>query len=75
VQAKESGKPDNVIDKIVEGKLRSFYEDSVLLEQPFVKDDSKTIQQLLDEMGAKVGEKVAVRRFVRYKLGESTEAG
>jgi elongation factor Ts len=75
VQAKESGKPDNVIDKIVEGKLRSFYEDSVLLEQPFVKDDSKTIQQLLDELGAKVGEKVAVRRFVRYKLGESTEAG
>jgi elongation factor Ts len=73
VQAKESGKPDNVIDKIVEGKLRAFYEDSVLLEQPFVKDDSKTIQQLLDEMGAKVGEKVAVRRFVRYKLGGSAE--
>jgi elongation factor Ts len=73
VQAKESGKPDNVIDRIVEGKLRSFYEDSVLLEQPFVKDDSKTIQQLLDEVGAKVGEKVAVRRFVRYKLGESTD--
>jgi elongation factor Ts len=74
VQAKESGKPDNVIDKIVEGKLRGFYEGSVLLEQPFVKDDSKTIQQLLDEVGVKVGEKVAVRRFVRYKLGESTEA-
>jgi len=74
VQAKESGKPDNVIDKIVEGKLRAFYEGSVLLEQPFVKDDSKTIQQLLDEVGVKVGEKVAVRRFVRYKLGESTEA-
>jgi elongation factor Ts len=74
VQAKESGKPDNLIDKIVEGKLRAFYEGSVLLEQPFVKDDSKTIQQLLDEVGVKVGEKVAVRRFVRYKLGESTEA-
>jgi elongation factor Ts len=74
VQAKESGKPDNVIDKIVEGKLRAFHEGSVLLEQPFVKDDSKTIQQLLDEVGVKVGEKVAVRRFVRYKLGESTEA-
>jgi elongation factor Ts len=73
VQAKESGKPDNVIDKIVEGKLRAFYEGSVLLEQPYVKDDAKTIQELLDEMGAKVGEKVAVRRFVRYKLGESTE--
>jgi len=74
VQAKEAGKPDNVLDRIVEGKLRAFYEDSVLLEQPFVKDDSKTIQQLLDEVAAKVGEKVAVRRFVRYKLGESTEA-
>jgi elongation factor Ts len=73
VQAKESGKPDDVIDRIVDGKLKAFYEDSVLLEQPFVKDDSKTIQQLLDEVGAKVGEKVAVRRFVRYKLGESTE--
>ena len=73
VQAKESGKPDNVIDRIVEGKLKAFYEDSVLLDQPFVKDDSKTIQQLLDEVGAKVGEKVAVRRFVRYKLGESTQ--
>jgi elongation factor Ts len=73
VQAKESGKPDNVIDRIVEGKLKAFYEDSVLLEQPFVKDDSRTIQQLLDDVGAKVGEKVAVRRFVRYKLGESTD--
>jgi elongation factor Ts len=73
VQAKESGKPDDVIDRIVEGKLKAFYEGSVLLEQPFVKDDAKTIQQLLDEVGARVGEKVAVRRFVRYKLGESTE--
>ncbi len=73
-QAKEAGKPDNVLDRIVEGKVQAFYKDSVLLEQPFVKDDSKTIQQLLDEVAAKVGEKVAVRRFVRYKLGESTEA-
>ncbi len=71
VQAKEAGKPDTVIDRIVEGKLQAFYRDTVLLEQPFVKDDSKTIQELLDEVGAKVGEKVAVRRFVRYKLGES----
>ena len=73
-QAKEAGKPENVLDRIVEGKLNAFYQDSVLLEQPYVKDDSKTIQQLLDEVAAKVGEKVAVRRFVRYKLGESTEA-
>jgi elongation factor Ts len=72
-QAKESGRPDHVIDRIVTGKLDAFYEDTVLLEQPFVKEDGKTIQQLLDEVGAKVGEKVAVRRFVRYKLGESAE--
>ena len=72
-QAKESGRPDHVIDRIVTGKLDAFYEDTVLLEQPFVKDDGKTIQQLLDEIGARVGEKVAVRRFVRYKLGESAE--
>ncbi|HET7236168.1 MAG TPA: translation elongation factor Ts [Actinomycetota bacterium] len=71
-QAREMGKPDNVIPNIVEGKMQAFYEQNVLLDQPFVKDDSKTIQQLLDEVGAKVGEKVAVRRFVRYKLGEET---
>jgi elongation factor Ts len=73
VQAKESGKPEDVIVKIVEGKLEAFYRDHVLLDQPFVKDDAKTIQQLLDETSAKVGEKVAVRRFVRYKLGEGAE--
>ena len=56
-----------------DGKLESFYKDNVLLDQPFVKDDSKTIQQLLDETSAQVGEKVAVRRFVRYKLGEGAE--
>ena len=72
-QAKEAGKPENVLDRIVEGKLNAFYQGSVLLEQPYVKDDAKTIQQLLDEVAAKVGEKVAVRRFVRYKLGESTD--
>ena len=70
-QAKESGKPDNVVEKIVEGKLNALLQGPwCLLEQPFVKDDSKTVQQLLDEVSAKLGEKVAVRRFVRYKLGE-----
>jgi elongation factor Ts len=72
-QARELGKPENVIPKIVEGKLEAFYEQTVLLDQPFVKDDSRTIQQLLDELGAKVGEKVAVRRFARYKLGEELD--
>lgn len=72
-QAKELGKPENVIPTIVEGKLKAFYEQTVLLDQTYVKDDSRTIQQLLDELGAKVGEKVAVRRFVRYKLGEELD--
>jgi elongation factor Ts len=69
-QAAESGKPENVIDRIVEGKLDAYFKDVVLLDQPFVKDDSMTIQQLLDQTSVKVKEKVAVRRFVRYKLGE-----
>jgi elongation factor Ts len=72
-QAEETGKPDNVITKIVEGKLEAFFKDHVLLEQPFVKDDSKTIQQYLEEVGAKTGEKVVVRRFARFKLGEDAE--
>jgi elongation factor Ts len=72
-QAKESGKSEHVVPRIVEGKLEAFHKDNVLLEQPFVRDDSKTIQQLLDEVSAKVGEKVAVRRFVRYKLGEELD--
>jgi elongation factor Ts len=72
-QARELGKPDNVIPNIVEGKLRAFYEETVLLEQPYVKDDSRTIQGLLDELSAKVGEKLVVRRFVRYRVGEETE--
>lgn len=72
-QAKELGKPDNVVANIVEGKMNSFYEQTVLLDQKYVKDDSKTIQQLLDEVSVKVREKVAVRRFVRFKLGEEPE--
>jgi elongation factor Ts len=72
-QAREAGKPDNVVPKIVEGKIEAFLKDNVLLDQPFVKDDSKTIQQYLDEVGAKTGEKVQVRRFARFKLGEAAE--
>jgi elongation factor Ts len=73
IQAKESGKPDNVVEKIVKGKLDAFFASVCLLDQPFVKDDSRTVQQLLDEVSAKVGEKVAVRRFARFKLGEGGE--
>ena len=73
VQAKEMGKPDNVIPTIVEGKMKAFYEQTVLLDQKYVKDDSKTIQDLLDEVSAKTGEKVVVRRFARFRLGEESE--
>jgi elongation factor Ts len=75
VQAKEAGKPENVVGKVVEGKVNAFLKDIVLLEQPFVKDDSKTVQQLLDEASAKLGERLAVRRFVRFKLGEAGDDG
>ena len=63
-QAKEAGKPENVLDRIVEGKLNAFYKDSVLLEQPYVKDDSKTIQQFLDEV-ARQGRREGCRSPVR----------
>ena len=69
-EARQAGKPDKVLDRIVEGKLQAFFETTVLVDQPFVKDTDRTIQQLIDEVSAQVGEKVAVRRFVRYKLGE-----
>jgi elongation factor Ts len=71
VQAKEAGKPENVVEKVVEGKLNAYVKDIVLLEQPFVKEDTKTVQQLLDETSAKVGERIAIRRFARFKLGEA----
>ncbi len=70
-QAAESGKPEAVWDKIVEGKLKKFYSERVLLEQPFVKDDSQTVGQLVKSVSAKVGENIVVRRFVRFALGES----
>ena len=68
-QVAESGKPEQVRAKIVEGKLRKFYEEHVLMQQAFVKDDSKTITDLIKEASGKVGENIVVRRFVRYELG------
>ena len=73
-QAKESGKPDKVIDKIVEGKMKKFYSDVSLLEQQYVKNPDITIFDLLNEMIAKTGEKILIKRFVRFQLGESSEA-
>ncbi len=72
-QALEEGKPENVVDRIVEGKVGKFYGEAVLLEQPFVKDPDKTIQELLVEKIAKIGENIRVRRFARFRLGEGIE--
>jgi elongation factor Ts len=69
-QALKTGKPEKVIDKIVEGKLIKFYSERCLIDQPFVKDQDRTIKQLLEELMAKTGEKCLVRRFVRYQVGE-----
>ena len=72
-QAKESGKPEKVIEKIVEGKLKKFFSEACLLEQPFVKNPDITVQDLMNEVMAKTGEHVVIRRFVRFQLGESDD--
>jgi len=69
-QVKNEGKPENLWDRIVEGKLKKFYQDNALLDQAFVKDPDKTIRQLITEVSSKTGENIVVRRFVRYALGE-----
>ena len=70
---KNANKPDQVIDKIVEGRLHKYYEENVLLDQPFVKDPAKTVGELVTEKVAKTGEKITIRRFTRYKMGEGLE--
>jgi elongation factor Ts len=69
-QARATGKPEQVVAKIAEGKLNKWYEGVVLLEQPFVKDPDKTVDQLRRELVGKIGENVEVRRFARFQLGE-----
>jgi len=69
-QALEMGKPENVIDKIVEGKLNKFYQESCLLNQPYVRDTEVSIADLLNELIAKIGENISIKRFVRYQIGE-----
>ncbi len=70
---KNASKPDQVIDKIVEGRLNKFYEETVLTDQPFVKDPAKTVGELVTERVSKTGERIAIRRFTRYKMGEGLE--
>ncbi len=73
-QAQEQGKPEKIMDKIVEGKLKKFYAEACLLQQAFVKDTDKTIEDLLNELRAKTGENVMIRRFVRFQLGEESQS-
>jgi len=72
-QAKNEGKPATVAEKIAKGRLDKFYQETCLMEQSFIKDSGKTIKDLLDEATAKVGEKVSIRRFMRYHLGEDRQ--
>lgn len=69
-QVKEEGRPEHLHERIVEGKLKKFFEENALLNQAFVKDPEKTVGQLITEVSAKTGENIVVRRFVRYALGE-----
>ena len=69
-QAKESGKPDAIVQKMVDGRVAKLFGEIVLVEQPWVRDDSKTIQQRVDEVGKSVGASLKVRRFVRFQMGE-----
>jgi len=69
-QAKAQGKPEQILDKIANGKLEKFYSEICLLEQPFVKDPDKNVQALITEAIAKIGENITIRRFTRFKIGE-----
>ncbi|HTM42117.1 MAG TPA: translation elongation factor Ts [Terriglobales bacterium] len=72
-QAKATGKPDNVVERIVEGKMGKFYEEVCLYEQPFIKDQTVNISQLIASKIGKLGENISVRRFARFKVGDAGE--
>jgi len=72
-QALNEGKPEKIVDKMVEGRVEKYYKEICLLEQPFVKDTSMTVQDLLNSMISKIGENMSIRRFVRYELGEGLQ--
>jgi elongation factor Ts len=69
-QALEMGKPENVVPKIVEGKMNKFFKDNCLLNQPYVRDPELSVEDLLNELIAKIGENISIRRFVRFQTGE-----
>jgi elongation factor Ts len=75
VQTLESGKPTAVVDRIVEGKLEKFFSEVCLLEQPFIREPSKTVEQIVKDVAARTGENIVVRRFSRFQIGEADETG
>lgn len=72
-QALDAGKPEKIVDKIAEGKMEKFFQEVCLMEQSFIKNPDITIKQLLEELAAKIGENIVIRRFVRFQLGETQE--
>ena len=72
-QAKNEGKPEKIVEKMIVGRLEKFYKENCLLDQEFIKDSDKTIQQVITENIAKIGEKIDIRRYTRYELGEGLE--
>ncbi len=74
-QALNEGKPEKVIEKIVEGRLNKFYRENCLLEQAYIKDEDRTISELLTDLVAKIGENIVIRRFSRFEVGEGLEGG
>jgi len=72
-QALNEGKPEKIIDKMVEGRISKFYDENCLMEQSYIKDPDKTIDQLLNEKISQIGENISIRRFVRFELGEGLE--
>ena len=72
-QARKSGKPENIIDKMIEGRISKFYQENVLMEQSFVKDPNLTISDVITDMVAKLGENIIISRFVRFQLGETAK--
>lgn len=72
-QAINEGKPENIAEKMVEGRIKKYYQENCLLQQPFVKDPDKTIEQLVNAQISTIGENVKIRRFVRYQMGEGLE--
>lgn len=72
-QALNEGKPEKIVDKMVEGRIQKYFKEVCLLEQPYVKDPDKTINQIVTEKIAEIGEKISIRRFTRYEMGEGLE--